>query len=266
RKMKISIFPINTSFHSFDMIEEQFLKNVEMATKQFVNIMPISPLAPLTKIEKNVGESFLKFIDRKYSFTNKLVIAKIKFLQVMEELEYGQTQTLISKKELKELHKKQLVDLELTTLIVEQKEKDVELKATHEVEEVRKVKEEASQLAIELATLKAMGKDGKQWSSAQIAIIIGDEQLEKDDSIVEVLDKGVQIDIEIEIKSPTKAEIAKKSKDDERMKLENEIKLKKNEEETRILEEQCVQEEAWKRKMLDDEDVRNYFMTRKMPK
>jgi hypothetical protein len=27
-----------------------------------------------------------------------------------------------------------------------------------------------------------------------------------------------------------------------------------------------VQEEAWKRKMLDDEDVRNYFMTRKMPK
>lgn len=76
----------------------------------------------------------------------------------MEELEYGQTQTLISKKELEELHKKQLVVLELTTLIAEQKEKDVELKATHEVEKVRKVKEEASQLAIELATLKAMGK------------------------------------------------------------------------------------------------------------
>ncbi len=51
-----------------------------------------------------------------------------------------------------------------------------------------------------------------------------------------MLDKGVQIDIEIEIKSPTKAEIARKSKVDERMKLENEIKLKKNEEETRILE------------------------------
>jgi len=59
KKMKISIFPINTSFHSFDMIEEQFLKNVEMATKQFVNTMSTSPLAPLTKIEKNVGESSL---------------------------------------------------------------------------------------------------------------------------------------------------------------------------------------------------------------
>jgi len=56
-KMKISIFPINTSFHSFDMVEEQILKSVETATKQFVNIMPTSPLAPLTKIEKNVGES-----------------------------------------------------------------------------------------------------------------------------------------------------------------------------------------------------------------
>jgi len=91
-------------------------------------------------------------------------------------------------------------------------------------------------LAIKLATLKAMGKDGKRWSNEQITIIISDEQLKKDGYIVEVLDKGVQIDIEIEIKSPTKAEIARKSKVDERMKLENEIKLKKNEEETRILE------------------------------
>lgn len=42
-----------------------------------------------------------------------------------------------------------------------------------------------------------------------------------------MLDQGVQIDIEIEIKSPTKVEIARKSKNDERMKLEDEIKLKK---------------------------------------
>jgi hypothetical protein len=32
---------------------------VETATKPFVNIMPTSPLAPLTKIEKNIGESSL---------------------------------------------------------------------------------------------------------------------------------------------------------------------------------------------------------------
>jgi hypothetical protein len=264
KKMKISIFPINISFPSFDMVEEQFLKSVEMATKQFVNIMPTSPLAPLTKVEKNVGESSLNFIDRKYSFTNKLEIAEIKFLQAMEELEYGQTQTLISKKELEELHEKQLVDVELATLVAKQKQKDVELKATHEVEEVRKAKEEASQLAIELATLKAMGKDGKRWSNEQITIIIGDEQLEKDDYIVEVLDQGVQIDIEIEIKSPTKAEIARKSKDDERKKLEDENKLKKHEEETRILEEQCMQEEAWKRKMLEEQQIQEEAQKRKM--
>jgi len=264
KKMKISKFPINTSSHSFDMVEEQFLKSVEMATKQFVNTMPTSPLAPLTKIEKNVGESSLNFIDRKYSFTNKLEIAEIKFLQAMEELEHGQTQTLISKKELEELHNKQLVDVELTTLIAKQKQNDVELKATHEVEKVKKVKEEASQLAIELATLKAMGKDGKRWSSEQITIIIGDEQLEKDDYIVEVLDQGVQIDIEIEIKSPTKAELVRKSKDDERRKLEDENKLKKNEEETRILEEQCMQKEAWKKKMLEEQHMQEEAQKRKM--
>lgn len=171
---------------------------------------------------------------------------------------------MISKKELEELHEKQLVDVELATLVAKQKQKDVELKATHEVEEVRKAKEEASQLAIELATLKAMGKDGKRWSSEQITIIISDEQLEKDDYIVEVLDQGVQIDIEIEIKSPTKAKIARKSKDDERKKLEDENKLKKHEEETRILEEQCMQEEAWKRKMLEEEQIQEEAHKRKM--
>ncbi len=58
----------------------------------------------------------------------------------MEELKYDQTQTLISKKEFEELHKKQIVDVELTTLIAKQKQKDVELKATHEVEEIKKAK------------------------------------------------------------------------------------------------------------------------------
>jgi predicted nucleic acid-binding Zn-ribbon protein len=66
-------------------------------------------------------------------------------------------------------------------------------------DEMRKAQEECDKLAAELARLKGMGSGGKRWKQETVTVVMGDKKLSKEEYKVEVLDKGAQIDIDVQI-------------------------------------------------------------------
>ena len=252
KKKKKPKTPDSVDSNAMADLEEIFLRSVEEAAVEFIETVPASqPASPTrsNKSEEDLKEQHEEFEVRKDCFTDKVEVAELKFLQAMEEIEYGKSRSL-SKEQEAALQKKMLADAEKARLAAEEARRKAEEDARRLEEERRRLQEEAERLARELAELR--GENGKRWLKEEVAILFGDDKLVPEDFKCEVSDKGTQIEIEIEIKSPTAAQArALSDAEDERERLRKQM-----EEDAARLKKEMEDDEARRKKALEEEEAR----------
>jgi hypothetical protein len=278
KKKKKPKTPDSVDSNAMADLEEIFLRSVQEAAVEFIETVPASqPASPTksNKSEEELQEQHGVFEERKDCFTDKVEVAELKFLQAMEEIEYGRARSM-SKEQEAAMQKKMLADAEKARLAAdearraaEEARRKAEEDAKRLEEERRRLQEEAERLARELAALRdERGENGKRWKKEEVAISFGDNKLVPADFKCQVSDKGAQIEIDIEIKSPTSAQ-AKAISDatdsgdgDELERLRKQVeemearRKKEMEDEEARRKKEMEDEEARRKKEMEDEEAR----------
>jgi hypothetical protein len=230
--------PDSPSGDAMAQLEAEFLAEVEDAAGEFVETVPASQ-PPSPKNEAQIQEQHTIFETRKGFFTGRVEDAEIKFLMAMEAIEYGEARTKLGRSPMK-----MLAAAEKARLAAEALAKQL-------AEDAKRAQEEAARLQAELDRLQGMGSGDKRWKTENINIMLGEECLKPEDYKVQVVDKGVEINIDVDISGSVGGlESAMKEAQDEAKRLDEE--MRKAQDEAKRLDEEMrkAQDEA---KWLDEE-------------
>jgi hypothetical protein len=230
--------PDSPSGDAMAQLEAEFLAEVEDAAGEFVETVPASQ-PPSPKNEAQIQEQHTIFETRKGFFTGRVEDAEIKFLMAMEAIEYGEARTKLGRSPMK-----MLAAAEKARLAAEALAKQL-------AEDAKRAQEEAARLQAELDRLQGMGSGDKRWKTENINIMLGEECLKPEDYKVQVVDKGVEINIDVDISGSVGGlESAMKEAQDEAKRLDEE--MRKAQDEAKRLDEEMRKalEEA---KHLDEE-------------
>jgi hypothetical protein len=223
--------PDSPSGDAMAQLEAEFLAEVEDAAGEFVETVPASQ-PPSPKNEAQIQEQHTIFETRKGFFTGRVEDAEIKFLMAMEAIEYGEARTKLGRSPMK-----MLAAAEKARLAAEALAKQL-------AEDAKRAQEEAARLQAELDRLQGMGSGDKRWKTENINIMLGEECLKPEDYKVQVVDKGVEINIDVDISGSVGGlESAMKEAQDEAKRLDEE--MRKAQDEAKRLDEEM-------RKALDE--------------
>ena len=167
-------------------LQAELLAQVESAAVEFIDTCPASR-PPSPKSDDEIKKQHVVFETRKGFFSNKVEEAEIQFLMAMEMIEYGEAKTKRGQS-----FKKMLESAEKARLAAEAVAKQLE-------EDARKAKADAARLQAELDKLLAMGSGDKRWKSEKVTVMLGDDPLKPDEFECAVLDKGAEINIDINV-------------------------------------------------------------------
>jgi hypothetical protein len=205
--------PDSPSGDAMAQLEAEFLAEVEDAAGEFVETVPASQ-PPSPKNEAQIQEQHTIFETRKGFFTGRVEDAEIKFLMAMEAIEYGEARTKLGRSPMK-----MLAAAEKARLAAEALAKQL-------AEDAKRAQEEAARLQAELDRLQGMGSGDKRWKTENVNVMVGEECLKPADYKVQVVDKGAEINIDVDISSSRTKELegAMERAQDEAKRLRDEMR------------------------------------------